>query len=379
VERPSARRFARRNGAGWRYRKEVTNSGDRDRTEYFYYDNQWRLLEARNDDDLATRQYVWGTQYIDELICIDVDTNSNGDCTDDYSHETYGFERYRPFQDANWNVVGIWAEHAGQIVERYEYDAYGASRVFKGWDADAACEPLNVIGASLIPGGNPIRYAGYYYDDETGLYHVRHRMYSPGTQRWMQRDGAEYVDGPDLYAYVLANPVKSVDPKGLATNHGRCYIYCMSFFNYCGTCKDRDPIKGVPGSSADCAVTPHTCLDSCKQTNMPYNPIILGGCSGAPSPPGVGLSCGSGGGGCGDDDGWMHRIFTYLCHLCPGGEFAEGTPAIPDITRIAVCLEMRKYLLKHKDDPSWDPKDDPEYLYLVFMCNRASHGNRDCW
>jgi len=36
--------------------------------------------------------------------------------------------------------------------------------------------------------GNPIPFAGYFYDNETGLYHVRHRMYSPILQRWPQRN-----------------------------------------------------------------------------------------------------------------------------------------------------------------------------------------------
>jgi RHS repeat-associated protein len=190
---------------------------------------------------------------------MDVDTNDNGDCIDDYSHETYGFERYRFFQDANWNVVGIWAEHGNQIVERYEYDAYGASRVFKGWDADAACESLNVIGDSLIPGGNPIRYAGYYYDDETGLYHVRHRMYSPSLAIWAQRDPAEYEDSLNLYQYLQSDPVGDTDPSGLglacwwncykcgsgAAKVKQCSDTGNQLYNICLSVVDPDPRQGL--------------------------------------------------------------------------------------------------------------------------------------
>ncbi len=228
-------------GLGRRYMKHVEGSGPasaggRNRTEYFFYDNQWRVLETRNDQNLATRQYVWGMQYIDELICVDVDTNGDGDCTDE-GESGCGFERYRYFQDANWNVVGIWADHAMRLVERYEYDPYGTCRIFSGWDSSAGCEGLSVIGESLVPGGNPIRYAGYYFDDETGMYHVRHRMYSPGLQRWLQRDPLgvglpldggfgsqrqprvsprmQYSDGGNIYEYAGDMAIDSTDPSGL--------------------------------------------------------------------------------------------------------------------------------------------------------------------
>ncbi len=213
-------------GLGRRYKKHVENSGDRNRTEYFYYDNQWRLLETRNDQDLATRQYVWGTQYIDELICMDVDTNSDGDCTDIGEEGADG--RYRFFQDANWNVVAVWDEHGGttldkgehfpgELRERYEYDPYGTCRIFKGWDSAAGCEGLSVIGESLVPGGNAIRYAGYYFDDETGKIHVRTREFDVNTGRWDQRDYlGGYTDGLSLYQYCEDAPLIGTDPTGMA-------------------------------------------------------------------------------------------------------------------------------------------------------------------
>jgi len=62
--------------------------------------------------------------------------------------------------------------------------------------------------------GNPILFAGYFHDNETGLYHVRHRTYSPTLQRWLQRDPLEYVDGMNLYSYVDSHPIMRADPLG---------------------------------------------------------------------------------------------------------------------------------------------------------------------
>jgi len=69
-------------GLGRRIKKVVTNSGDRNGTQWFYYDRRWRLLEVRDEQDQPDRQFVWGTRYIDEAIVMDVDTDDDGDCLD---------------------------------------------------------------------------------------------------------------------------------------------------------------------------------------------------------------------------------------------------------------------------------------------------------
>jgi len=42
--------------------------------------------------------------------------------------------------------------------------------------------------ASSGSADNPIRYAGYQYDEETGLYYLNARMYDPTIARFLQGD-----------------------------------------------------------------------------------------------------------------------------------------------------------------------------------------------
>lgn len=63
--------------------------------------------------------------------------------------------------------------------------------------------------------GNLPLYAGYWWDDAIGLYHVRHSVYRPEWGRWLQRDPLGYAPGWNLYQYVNGMPWGSVDPKGL--------------------------------------------------------------------------------------------------------------------------------------------------------------------
>ena len=203
-------------GLGHRIYKHVENSGNMNREEYFYYNNRWQLLEIDNAAGVARQQFVWGTNYIDEAVCMDVDTGTDGDCTDESSRHFFYM------QDANWNVTGLWEDMGSgpQIVERYEYDPYGTVRIYRGSATAGAAEQRSVAGQSLkwmgtgLP-ANPFLYAGYFHDSVTGLYDVRRRPYNPQLGRWMPTDPAGYVDGMNLFEYVKNGPVVRIDPLGL--------------------------------------------------------------------------------------------------------------------------------------------------------------------
>ena len=78
---------------------------------------------------------------------------------------------------------------------------------------------------------NNITYAGYQYDEETGLYYLNARMYDPKIARFLQED--TYRGDPNdplslnLYAYVKNNPLVYYDPTG----HNYIEIFGIPFGN----------------------------------------------------------------------------------------------------------------------------------------------------
>ena len=94
----------------------------------------------------------------------------------------------------------------------YKYDAWGNHAVLNASGGD-------IEEGTHIGNMNPYRYRGYYYDTETGLYYLKSRYYDPETGRFISIDGISYLDaetvnGLNLYAYCLDNPVMNVDPNG---------------------------------------------------------------------------------------------------------------------------------------------------------------------
>ena len=66
---------------------------------------------------------------------------------------------------------------------------------------------------------NPLRYRGYYYDTETGLYYLNSRYYDPSIGRFINADDISYIqptdiNGLNLFAYCGNNPVMYVDSVG---------------------------------------------------------------------------------------------------------------------------------------------------------------------
>ncbi len=95
---------------------------------------------------------------------------------------------------------------------QYWYDAWGNHKVVNSSGAE-------ITDPDHIGNLNPFRYRGYYYDRETGLYFLQTRYYDPEIGRFLNRDSVAYADpqtinGLNLYAYCLNNPIAYTDPYG---------------------------------------------------------------------------------------------------------------------------------------------------------------------
>lgn len=164
------------NESGYRIQKSI----DGEVTEY-YYENELLIAEK---SDSHTIWYIYGA---DEekagFIC-------NG--------ETYYYER-----NAMGDIINI-LDSVGTVVVTYTYDVWG--------------NIISVTGDKTLADINPIRYRGYYYDRETGLYNLNTRYYNPEIGRFMSLDEPEAFinsnENYNLYAYCCNNPVNYYDPDG---------------------------------------------------------------------------------------------------------------------------------------------------------------------
>jgi RHS repeat-associated protein len=72
--------------------------------------------------------------------------------------------------------------------------------------------------------GNPLTrygYTGRERDSETGLYYYRARWYDPQQGRFISEDPIGLRGGIHLYAYVMNDPVSSIDPEGTQVRSDR--------------------------------------------------------------------------------------------------------------------------------------------------------------
>ncbi|WP_242652500.1 RHS repeat-associated core domain-containing protein [Desulfofarcimen acetoxidans] len=103
----------------------------------------------------------------------------------------------------------------GDVISLSTTDDYGNTDQENRYDYDPWGSPICEDESVKLP----FRYAGYYYDTETGLYYLKSRYYSPALGRFLTRDPHSFINHADpqtlnLYAYCGNNPVNYVDPDG---------------------------------------------------------------------------------------------------------------------------------------------------------------------
>ena len=72
--------------------------------------------------------------------------------------------------------------------------------------------------ASTLGTHNPLRYRGYVFDQETGLYYLQSRYYDPEMGRFINADAlastGQGLLGNNMFAYCRNNPVRRIDIAG---------------------------------------------------------------------------------------------------------------------------------------------------------------------
>ena len=110
------------------------------------------------------------------------------------------------------DIIGI-VDSAGLILAIYAYTPWGQLLTI-----DRVTGSSYSDGDSSIGSINPIRYRGYYYDNETRLYYLNSRYYDPEVGRFISSDSVMGANADmatyNLYAYCGNNPIVRCDVSG---------------------------------------------------------------------------------------------------------------------------------------------------------------------
>jgi RHS repeat-associated protein len=211
------------NGQAYTYdaNGNLTNNGNKT----FVYDDDNRLIEVKNASGTTIASFTYdqlgrriskttsnGTiyyHYDGDSNQVLYETDANNNIVAEYTWDadghpvtmTKGGVTYYYHLNGHGDVMAL-TDASGNVVAEYQYDAWG--------------NILSKTGA--MASANPYRYAGYYYDEETGLYYLMARYYDANIGRFITRDTFHgFEDDPhslNLYAYTKNNPVMYVDPDG---------------------------------------------------------------------------------------------------------------------------------------------------------------------
>ena len=116
---------------------------------------------------------------------------------------------YRYVKNAQGDVIALLDENYNVVV-KYTYDTWG--KVLSVTNASGTL----ITDTTHIGHRNPIRYRGYYYDVETGLYYLQSRYYDPEVGRFISGDSRlnNDITGSNTFIYCGNNPVSRVDAQG---------------------------------------------------------------------------------------------------------------------------------------------------------------------
>ncbi|MCB9654303.1 MAG: RHS repeat protein [Deltaproteobacteria bacterium] len=169
------------NGRGQRVSKEVAGA----RTVFVYDDGPNLLGEYRSDGTLS-REIIW----LDNVPVATLEASDVGPIVEWITTDYLGTPRYL-------------SNLAGDVVWSWSSDPFGRGTANEDPDADQIAVRFN------------LRFAGQYFDPETGLHQNNVRTYSPELHRYLEPDPMAYYGSAQLYAYGGGNPVQVADPLGM--------------------------------------------------------------------------------------------------------------------------------------------------------------------
>jgi RHS repeat-associated protein len=219
---------------------ELTSITDPNGTTTFAFD-AWGRMTSKSRTPYSTG---YSYKYGDLLTSVNSDFPGEGSVTYGYNGEGMRRERVAGGNTTRFNWEGyslvneedgtgtLIASHladglafvsgsnpASGNYRYYTFDHLGSTSEFRDQSkAAVAWYEYGPYGIELASAGENVlrRYTDHAWDADAGLYYAPYRYLAPGLSRWLTRDPLRMIDGPNMYLYVMANPVCYLDPLGAA-------------------------------------------------------------------------------------------------------------------------------------------------------------------
>ncbi|HEY7642943.1 MAG TPA: RHS repeat-associated core domain-containing protein [Steroidobacteraceae bacterium] len=170
------------NALGERIKKTTSSS-----STYFVYDESGQVIGEYDNSGNLVQETVW----LDDIPVATLRPNGAG--VNLFYVHTDHLNTPRRISRPSDNVV-VW---------RWDSDPFGTTAANQDPDVDSTLFAYN------------LRFAGQYFDPETGLDYNIMRDYDAVVGRYVEADPMGLTGGPNLYGYVSGNPVVAIDQLGL--------------------------------------------------------------------------------------------------------------------------------------------------------------------
>ena len=186
---------------GRRISKTTTQSGN-SQTTYYAYGSSGLLAEL-NDQGVVTKAYGWNPQAADLWSTAPLWQAETNPQNANLSNSATAYH-YLHTDHLETPVLGT--DKSGTQTWKAISEAFGETKV----------DTASTITMNL-------RFAGQYFDDESGLHQNYFRDYHSRSGRYIQRDPIGLSGGMNVHGYAGLNPITNADPFGLSALRGAAW------------------------------------------------------------------------------------------------------------------------------------------------------------
>jgi len=161
-------------------------------------------LRTQKINGSITTKYYWSGSVISHMTSGSNTLHFYYDAAEMPTMVTYNGTNYYYKLNLQGDIIGIM-DMSGNTVVSYVYDSWG--------------KQLSCTGslAGTLGAANPLRYRGYIFDEDSGLYYLQSRYYNPEWGRFINADkicNNSTILGNNIFIYCDNNPIVKSDPNG---------------------------------------------------------------------------------------------------------------------------------------------------------------------